>query len=129
MSRSPGSAGVLEQALRLQTEAAAEGFDWPNIQPVLDKLAEELDELRAELQTDAVDTRRAEEELGDLLFSAVNLARHLGLDPNRALAGCNEKFTARFARVMADPSSLPPLGDPRRLEAMEARWGAAKAAE
>lgn len=129
MSSTDAAVDPLRQALRLQTDAAAQGFDWPQIGPVIDKLEEELAELRAEIQAPKRDPQRLQEELGDLLFSVVNLARHLQLAPDQALAAGNAKFAARFAQVMAAAEQLPALGDPRRLDAMEARWLAAKAAE
>ena len=113
----------LAEALRLQLEAAALGFDWRHLGELWDKLAEETQELR---EAAGGSRDAAEEELGDLLFMAVNLARHLHVDPSAALARTNAKFVRRFAHVMASPDELPPPGDARRLDAMEARWQAAK---
>lgn len=113
----------LKDALRLQLEAAELGFDWRHLDELWDKLAEESGELR---EAAAQSREAAQDELGDLLFMAVNLARHLGVDAEAALAGANEKFRRRFAHVCAAPDALPPLGDPARLEAMEARWVEAK---
>jgi len=119
-------ADPLREALRLQEEAAALGFDWRHLEELFDKLAEESAELReAATQGPA----RAQDELGDLLFMAVNLARHLGVDATAALAGANDKFARRFAHVTAALDALPPMGDPRRLEHMEARWQEAKRLE
>ncbi len=116
----------LSEALRLQVEAAELGFDWRHLDELWDKLAEETQELKAA----ALQGRdAAEDELGDLLFMAVNLARHLNVDPIAALARTNAKFVRRFAHVTAQPEQLPPLGDPRRLDAMEARWQEAKRQE
>ncbi len=108
----------------MQRAAAREGFDWRHTAELWAKLAEEIDELRA-----ARTPAHRKEELGDLLFMLVNLARHLKIDPLQALAGANRKFTRRYAHVRADLESLPALRDPRRLDAMEARWQAAKAKE
>ena len=116
----------LAAALRLQREAAALGFDWRHIGELWDKLAEETGELR---QAAGEGREAAEDELGDLLFMAVNLARHLRVDPSAALARTNAKFVRRFAHVRADLDALPPLGDPRRIDAMEARWQDAKRLE
>jgi uncharacterized protein YabN with tetrapyrrole methylase and pyrophosphatase domain len=120
------AADPLTEAMRLQRDAADLGFDWRQIEELWLKLAEET----AELQQAAGESRdAAEEELGDLLFMAVNLARHLEVDPAVALARTNAKFVRRFAHVMAAPGALPPLGDPARLDAMEARWQDAKRLE
>lgn len=114
---------ALRRAARVQRAAARQGFDWPAGDPALwDKLAEELAELKAARRS----RRRAGEELGDLLFMVVNLARHLRIDPERALAAAIRKFERRYAHVMADAASLPPRRDPRRLAAMEKRWQQAK---
>ncbi|WP_043113444.1 MazG nucleotide pyrophosphohydrolase domain-containing protein [Solimonas soli] len=119
-------ADPLREALRLQREAAALGFDWRHLEELFDKLAEESAELR---EAAAQGPLRAADELGDLLFMAVNLARHLGVDAPAALAGANDKFARRFAHVRAGLEALPPMGDPRRLEQMEARWQEAKRME
>ncbi|HEX4895525.1 MAG TPA: MazG nucleotide pyrophosphohydrolase domain-containing protein [Solimonas sp.] len=118
--------GALARALALQRDAAAEGFDWRHLDELWEKLAEESVELR-----DAVSLGPAavEEELGDLLFMAVNLARHLGVDPDRALEACNRKFQRRFGHIASQLEKLPPLGHPRRLDAMEALWQEAKRLE
>jgi uncharacterized protein YabN with tetrapyrrole methylase and pyrophosphatase domain len=117
---------VLTVAMRLQREAAALGFDWRERQELWEKLAEETEELKvAATQSRAAAT----DELGDLLFMAVNLARHLGIDPAEALRSTNDKFSRRFAQVTKNLENLPPIGDPRRLDEMEARWQQAKRAE
>jgi uncharacterized protein YabN with tetrapyrrole methylase and pyrophosphatase domain len=120
------AADRLRQAARLQRAAARQGFDWPAGDPRLwAKLAEEIGELRRARH----DRRRAAEELGDLLFMAVNLARHLRVDPAAALAGANARFARRFAFVMSHAGTLPARGSPRRLAAMDALWRLAKRAE
>ena len=116
----------LAGAHRLQREAAALGFDWRETAELWDKLAEEVGELQAAVHEGPA---RIEDELGDLLFMAVNLARHLGVDASAALAGANAKFARRFAHVCAELERLPPIGDPRRIVEMEARWQDAKRAE
>ena len=92
---------ALMRAVKLQKRAARVGFDWPNVLNVLDKLDEELDELREAVQAAGQSgrTEAIEDELGDVLFVYANLARHLDIDPEKALRGTNDKFTARFAFI------------------------------
>ncbi|MCX7062004.1 MAG: GNAT family N-acetyltransferase [Gammaproteobacteria bacterium] len=111
-------------ATALQAAAAEHGFDWDEPQGLWDKLAEEIAELR-----EAAEPAHRQEELGDLLFMIANIARHLGLDPARALDAANTKFRRRYGHVAAHLDELPPLGDPQRLIAMEQLWQAAKAIE
>ena len=117
----------LTRALKLTARAGRVGFDWPDAARVLDKLDEEAAELRAELQD--ADPERLEDEVGDILFVAANLARKLDLDPETCLRRANEKFGRRFRqveqRVAAEGLSLPEAG----LERMEAHWTAVKADE
>jgi tetrapyrrole methylase family protein/MazG family protein len=88
---------ALMRAYQMQQRAARVGFDWGAIEPVWDKLAEEMSELAQAAHAGAPE--RVEAELGDLLFSAVNLARHLGCDPEQALRHANDRFAARFQHV------------------------------
>ena len=120
------SAEPLAAALQLQREAAVLGFDWREVDELWAKLAEEIGELQAAIPEGPA---AIEDELGDLLFMAVNLARHLGVDLASALASSNAKFTRRFAHICAQLEHLPPLGDPARLDAMEALWQDAKRLE
>src|SRR5262249_45969232 len=93
----PGGLPALLRAQKLQKKAAKVGFDWSEAAPVLAKIREEVAEIEAEIA--AGDARRIEEEVGDLLFSVVNLARKLELDAETAMAGATEKFVARFHAV------------------------------
>ena len=120
------------RALKLQELAATVGFDWPGPGPVLDKLDEEMAELRAEFSAgEAIptDTARIEDELGDLLFVAVNLARHARIDPARALRRANAKFERRF-RAMERIAREHGL-DMAQLDlaAQDALWDAVKVEE
>ena len=116
----------LREAMRRQRAAARQGFDWPRGDRRLwAKLAEEI----AELKAVQGDRRRAEGELGDLLFMVVNLARHLGVRPDAALAAATRKFARRYAHVMRHARKLSPRGDPRRLDQMEVLWQDAKRLE
>lgn len=123
---------ALVRAQKLQNRAARVGFDWPDIEPVLAKLDEELAELRAELTPVGQAQSRAariEDEIGDVLFVAVNLARHRGLDAEAALRRANAKFERRFAHIeqaLAAQGRLPQEAD---LAEMDALWDAAKQLE
>lgn len=94
----PNTFPALTRALKLQKKASKVGFDWPNIDGVFDKVNEELLELKAEVGIND-NKLRQQEELGDLLFTLVNLARHLDIDPEAALRGCNTRFYQRFNLV------------------------------
>lgn len=115
---------ALKRAQKLGKRANTVGFDWPERQGVRDKIREELDELEA-----AVGTRSAakiEEEFGDLLFAIVNLARHLDVDPEKALTSANHKFEHRFRDMeRAISGSGRKLGD-YSLESLDKEWRAAK---
>jgi ATP diphosphatase len=84
-----------KRALKLQQRAASVGFDWPAVAPVLEKLAEEIEEVRVEFDAGS-DPARLEDEIGDVLFVMVNVARHAGVDFSRALRHANAKFERRF---------------------------------
>lgn len=109
---------ALERAQKLQRRAARTGFDWPDVQGPRAKIDEELAELDAESEP-----RAREEELGDLLFALVNLARHLNIDAEEALRKANRKFEARFRAI----EQAPGFRD-LSLDEMEALWANAKAA-
>ena len=124
-----------QRAVKLQKKAAKVGFDWPGPEPVIAKLHEEIDEVRAEFAAraaapdDAGVQARLEDEIGDLLFVCANLARHARVDVGAALRRANLKFERRFRAMEAlaaadgrDLSALP-------LEAQDAYWDRAKAAE
>lgn len=120
---------VLQHALNLQLDAAADGFDWPEALDLFDKIAEELGELRVELESESMDVVRTLDELGDVLFCVVNLARKLQLDPSEALAVANRKFERRYGHVRKYLHEFPAVGNPARLAGMEARWQEAKTKE
>jgi ATP diphosphatase len=116
----PSALPALVRAAKLTTRAARVGFDWPNAEAVLEKLDEEVAELRAEL--DQADPARLTDEVGDLLFVLANLARKLNLDPEACLRHANRKFTQRF-QAMEQFAGLAgnTLAD-MPLEEMEAAW-------
>jgi len=117
---------ALTRAAKLQRRAARVGFDWPAAAPIFDKIAEEIGELREAL---AQGPARIEDELGDLLFAVVNLARHLDTDPEQALRGAARKFERRFRRVEALLASAGKPPGIATLDEMEALWQAAKTDE
>ena len=119
---------ALMRAYKLQRRAAREGFDWDAVAPVFAKIAEEIAEIKAEIAADAP-REAVEDEVGDLLFACVNLARHLGIEPEVALRRGNDKFERRFRRVeelLAARGRTPAQSD---LAEMDALWDEAKAAE
>jgi MazG family protein len=123
---------ALTRAVKLQKRAAKVGFDWPSLSPVLDKAAEELDELKAAVEApeetaDASAAKRASEELGDLLFAIANIARHLGVDPEAALRDANAKFVRRFGRVEEALAKDGRKAEDATLEEMDRLWDEAKA--
>jgi MazG family protein len=115
---------ALAEAAKLGAKARKSGFDWPNWRDLLPKLVEETAELEAEAASDDPAHKPAvEAELGDLLFTVVNLGRHLGVDAEMALRGCNRRFRQRFSAMeLASERPLEELS-PNELEAL---WAAAK---
>lgn len=123
----PQALPALSRAAKLQKRAAQVGFDWPEALPVVDKLREELDEVLEAMSEN--DPEAIAEEVGDLLFVGVNLARHLKVDPETALRAANAKFERRFRYI---EQALRDAGRPIEncsLEEMDALWGEAKKLE
>jgi MazG family protein len=116
---------ALLRAVKIQNRAARIGFDWPVAHPVFDKIAEEISELRTELEHGGA-RERLKDEMGDLLFAVANLARKLELDPEAALRHATAKFEKRFRRVEAQASERAVGTD---LEALEALWQETKCEE
>lgn len=114
----------LIKAAKLQKKAAKVGFDWPDQAGVIAKLKEELNELEEALES--ADEAHIAEELGDLLFSAVNLARFRKLDPEVVMTEANHKFEARFAKMEASLDEQGISLHDASLEQMDATWKAAK---
>lgn len=117
-----------KRALKLQQRAAGVGFDWPDPQPVLAKLVEEVEEVRTEFAQGA-DPARLEDEIGDVLFVMVNLARHGGVDFSRALRHANAKFERRFRQMEALAAADGVAFDAHSLSEQEQLWQRAKAME
>jgi MazG family protein len=120
----PRALGALQRGQRMQEKAARVGFDWKSVDGVLDKLAEERREL-AEAREGA-DPARVREELGDVLFTLVNLARSLGVDAEAAMREANEKFYRRFRSMEADAARQDRPLNEMSIEELEALWVAAK---
>ncbi len=117
---------ALVRAEKLQRRAAAVGFDWDAIAGVFDKVREELDECHATLPEQTDPTERVH-EVGDLLFSCVNLARHLGVDAEQALRAANQRFERRFAHLEAGLAAQGARPGPQVRAEMERLWDDAKA--
>ncbi|WP_409263134.1 nucleoside triphosphate pyrophosphohydrolase [Pseudomonas putida] len=123
----PATLPALSRAAKLQKRAATVGFDWPAALPVLDKVREEVDEVLQAMADGDADA--LEDEVGDLLFAAVNLARHLKQDPEHALRRANRKFERRFRFIeQALRDSGRPIED-CDLDELDALWGEAKRQE
>ncbi len=112
----------LSRAAKLTRRAAQVDFDWPNLPPVFAKMDEELAELRHEVEQEVVDAERVEDEMGDVLFVAANLARKAGVDPETALRRANAKFERRFAAMEALAAAEGRPIDDLDLDAWEALW-------
>ncbi len=116
------------RAQRLQERASEVGFDWPDSRGALAKLSEEIEELRAVASSADAPEGRVREELGDVLFSAVNVARMLGVSPADALEGTNRKFEQRFAEVERAVRTSGREWSTFTLAELDAFWDAAKGA-
>jgi MazG family protein len=133
-----GKTGVLDdvaiglspmlRALKLQKRAARVGFDWPEFAQLRDKLHEETAELEAELSANTADRQKISDEVGDILFVAVNIARKAGVDPETALLGCNQKFEQRFRYIEQNIEKYNKSIEDSSLEEMESLWQEAKSA-
>jgi ATP diphosphatase len=119
---------ALMRAVKLQRRAARVGFDWPNAADVFAKIDEELAEIKSEMDN-AGPPDRVQDEIGDLLFAVVNLARHLNVDPEASLRHANAKFERRFRQVEVRLASTGRSAADVGLDALEALWQQVKAAE
>ncbi|HMM75728.1 MAG TPA: nucleoside triphosphate pyrophosphohydrolase [Gammaproteobacteria bacterium] len=123
----PRALPALSRASKLQQRAARVGFDWPSLPPVVEKLREETAELDAALA--AGDRAAVAHELGDLLFTCVNLARHLGLDAESTLRAANARFERRFRALETRAVAAGHAPDRLDAAALDALWQAIKAEE
>ena len=118
---------ALSRAMKLQEKAGKVGFDWNDVRAVLEKIREEIVEVEAEIPKGSAQALSS--EVGDILFAAVNLARHLKIDPEAALRSANAKFERRFAHIedrLAEAGQTP---EGASLDEMERLWDEAKARE
>jgi nucleoside triphosphate diphosphatase len=118
---------ALSRAIKLQEKAGKVGFDWNDVRAVLDKIREEIAEVEAEIANGS--EQALSDEVGDLLFATVNLARHLKVDPEGALRGASAKFERRFAHIenrLAEAGQTP---ESATLDEMEGLWAEAKTRE
>lgn len=127
LSGVPKTLPALLRAYEVSARAAAVGFDWARPADVLDKIEEEVAEVRHEVESGATgDLSRAEEEMGDLLFAIANLSRKLGIEPEAALRRANEKFTRRFDAVERAFAERGRSLQDATLQEMEDEWQRAK---
>ena len=128
LSGVPKTLPSLLRAYEISARAAAVGFDWARASDVLDKIDEEVSELRREVESGATGhLSRAEDEMGDLLFAIANLSRKLGIEPEAALRRANEKFTRRFEAVEHAFATKGRAIAEASLEEMESEWQRVKA--
>lgn len=117
---------ALSRAYKIQKRAASVGFDWPDIHGVIDKVAEEVEEIKQELNAEHLEIERVADEIGDLYFALTNLVRHMKLKPEQVMHQANQKFETRFRHVEALADK--PLTE-LDLEQLDALWEAAKKAQ
>ncbi|MCI5076525.1 nucleoside triphosphate pyrophosphohydrolase [Oricola sp.] len=120
----PRALPALIRAIKLQRKAARVGFDWDTAPPILDKIEEEIGELREAMRSGEDD--KVKEEYGDLLFALVNLGRHLDVEPEAALEAANHKFFTRFRHIETALAARERSPADATLDEMEALWQEAK---
>ncbi len=125
----PEAFPALMRAQKIQKRCSSVGFDWETLGPVLDKVHEEIDEVMFEARQAVVDEDKLEEEVGDLLFATVNLARHLGTKAETALQKANRKFESRFRQVEAIIAAQGLNMEETSLDVMEEAWQQVKRQE
>jgi MazG family protein len=120
----PRALPALIRAANIQKKAARVGFDWPDTVGVIDKFREELAELSVELESG--DPKKLEHELGDLLFTAVNMARKLGIEPELSLEHANQRFITRFQHMETSAAAKNQKLEDLTPEELEDLWATAK---
>ena len=116
----------LNKANEIQRQCASVGFDWPNAEPVFDKVIEELQEVKEAISNSTKNKEDVEEELGDLLFACVNLCRHLQISPDNAIYLANQKFIKRFQQIELILQSDGEKTEEQSLERLEELWKVVK---
>ena len=129
LSGVPVALAALSRAQKVQQRAARVGFDWGEPLPALNKLAEEVEELRAELSAEARDVAKVDEEIGDLLFATVNVARLAGADAETTLRRATAKFERRFRQIETALAAAGKRPETSTLAEMDALWNRVKEAE
>ena len=130
LSGLPAALPALLRASQISARAASVGFDWVTANDVVDKIQEEVDEIREVVAAaHTIDAERAEEEMGDLLFAIAHLSRRLGVEPESALRKANDKFTARFTAVERQVEASGRTMGEMTLEELEAEWQRVKTTE
>lgn len=119
----------LMRSEKLQKRAAQEGFDWPNIQDVMEKVNEELNEVQHELDAEIQDKTKIEDEIGDLFFSCINLSRHAGLDAEQCVRKANLKFERRFRALESIAKNKMQNINNMTINELEALWQEVKTQE
>ena len=124
----PISLPSLARALKLQKKAARAGFDWQSLEPVFEKLEEEIGELKYVLEHENSAEKNLE-EIGDIIFTCVNLARKLDIDPEQALRFCNKKFESRFGYIQAELDTQQRIVSDASFQELNDLWDQAKILE
>ncbi|WP_420136001.1 nucleoside triphosphate pyrophosphohydrolase [Shewanella putrefaciens] len=125
----PRSQPALSRSIKIQQRVARVGFDWAELEPVVAKIHEEIDEVLHEVNQDEQDQAKVQSEMGDLLFAVVNLARHLKVDPEQALRQANLKFERRFRGVEQLAAENGKGLEAHTLAELDAYWDSVKATE
>ncbi|GIU33789.1 nucleoside triphosphate pyrophosphohydrolase [Shewanella schlegeliana] len=117
---------ALSRSMKIQKRVARVGFDWAELKPVVAKIHEEIDEVIFEVEQETVDETKVLDEMGDLLFAVVNLARHLGVEPEKALRQANQKFERRFRGVEAYAQADGRALNDHSFEELDGYWNRVK---
>jgi MazG family protein len=129
LSGVPTTMPALLRAYEIGIRAKAVGFEWTKVSDVVDKIQEEVDELREVIESPALDRERAEEEMGDLLFTIAHLSRQLGIEPETALRKANNKFTKRFESMESAVAASGRKMTDMALDELESEWQRVKNGE